>query len=69
MIWGILLKSLLEFILSLVLIIGWFILIGGSIGLIISFIAKGMYIIIPISAIVTGLVCIRIHKITVSKII
>ncbi|ASK64096.1 hypothetical protein CFK37_19020 [Virgibacillus phasianinus] len=55
-------KSIIEFILSVVLILGWFILIAGIIGFIISLIAKGMFIVVPSSAIAIGLLCIWFYK-------
>jgi uncharacterized membrane protein (DUF485 family) len=55
------LKSIIEFILSLVLILGWCILLAGIIGFIASLISKGMYIVIPTSVIVVGLLCIWIY--------
>ncbi len=56
------LKSIIEFSLSLVFILGWFILLAGIIGFIASIIAKGIHIIIPTSAILIGLLCIYIYK-------
>ncbi|WLR51905.1 hypothetical protein LC040_03055 [Bacillus tianshenii] len=55
-------KSAAEFILSLVLIVGWFISAIGIIGLIVSIIAKGLFIIVQFTITAVGLLLIWIYK-------
>jgi hypothetical protein len=60
--WGDYLRILVEFSLSLIFILGWFILIAGIIGFIVSLIAKGIYIVVPSLAIIVGLLFIWSYK-------
>ncbi|RZT21455.1 hypothetical protein [Fictibacillus sp. BK138] len=55
-------SALKEFTFSFLIIVGWFILIAGIIGLIVSLFAEGMWIFVPLSFISIGLFLIWFYK-------